>query len=547
MVSHLGPAETALDAELLPVPADTTESPEHSANFNPLRWRELIALVAVVVLADLVIWRGQGFAGYAALFAAAPCLLLLGCPRPKLSMSALVVAAMLWLLAARMVWLGSGLAVAAGFVLLVAFAMTLVGRRPYVVDLAAYAFQALAAGFYGLLDYEESAGRLGRRVPRGVWLATALPLAAVLLFGTIFVLANPDVVRWTREMFDWLFRGFWDWFVKFGPTWWEVLFWVGVGYLVIGLLRPILRRPILEMIAAGGRPTRPESAGPVKSPFYAAFRNTLVALIGLFAVYLVFEYQTLWFRVFPKGFHYSGYAHEGAAWLTAALALATVVLSVMFRGRVLGDPRAVTLRRLAWVWSAENLILALAVYNRLYIYVGFNGMTRMRVVGLFGVSAVVAGFILVVWMIARRRDFVWLFHRHLWTVALAAYLFALTPVDALVHRYNVSRVLAGDPAPSVEITEHPVNAEGVLVLHPLVRCRDPIIREGIRAMLAGRAIEAEATVAQYPNRGWTSYQAADVRLVEHLRAVEADWRAYRDPAKRAAALKRFRDYAYQWY
>jgi hypothetical protein len=46
---------------------------------------------------------------------------------------------------------------------------------------------------------------------------------------------------------------------------------------------------------------------------YVAYRNMLVALILLFTAYLGFEFATLWFRAFPEGFHYSGYAHEGAA------------------------------------------------------------------------------------------------------------------------------------------------------------------------------------------------------------------------------------------
>jgi hypothetical protein len=301
------------------------------------------------------------------------------------------------------------------------------------------------------------------------------------------------------------------------------------------------------LASSAARPEPSSPFAPATVPLYTAIRNTLVAVIVLFAVYLVFEFRTLWFRHFPKGFYYAGYAHEGAAWLTVALALATVVLSVSFRGRVLDDTRLPRLRRLAWIWSAENLILAAAVYNRMHIYVDFNGMTRMRTIGLFGISAVVVGFILVVWKIAYRRNFVWLLHRHLWTVAIAAYLFALTPVDALVHSYNVRRVLSGDLAPSVQISVHPINAEGILVLHPLVHSRDAIIREGIRAMLAQRAAEAEALAQRREQQGWTAIQFADRLLLDRLRRVRNDWRAYDDRARRAATLDRFHKYVYQWY
>ena len=45
------------------------------------------------------------------------------------------------------------------------------------------------------------------------------------------------------------------------------------------------------------------------------------------------------------------------------------------------------------------MVLALAVFNRLFIYISFNGMTRMRIVALYGMSAVAVGFVLVVWKI----------------------------------------------------------------------------------------------------------------------------------------------------
>jgi hypothetical protein len=283
------------------------------------------------------------------------------------------------------------------------------------------------------------------------------------------------------------------------------------------------------------------------APLYAPLRNMLAAVSVLFAVYLVFEFWTLWFRTFPKGFYYAGYAHEGAAWLTTALALATLLLSLVFRGSILHDPRLPRLRAWAWIWSAENLLLAATVYNRMLIYIDFNGMTRMRTVGLFGITCVLAGFWLVIWKIIRNRDFVWLIRRQLWALAIAVYLFALTPVDWLVHTYNVRHVLAGDLPPAVQISTHPIDTEGVLALPPLVHSHDAIIREGICALLAERAIEAERIAKQRETDGWTSFQLCDQLLHERLQSSRAQWRPYLDNTRREAALQRFHKYVYQWY
>lgn len=511
----------------------------------PLRWREILAILLSVVLCDVTLFRGLGFAGYALLFCLAPGLLWLGSPRPRLRASFWIVGAMLLLLAGRLVWLGEAWEVAVGFALVGALALALAGQVPHVLDVVACVVQTPVAGYLGLKHYERSARGLRPDAPRIPWLSVVLPLAAIGLFGTLFVLANPDLVKTFLDGTDRFFRWLGEWLSRFAPNGWEVVFWIAAAWTTIGLLRPVLRDANLSPFSHDS--PHVDVFGAMETPLYGALRNTLIAVIGLFAVYLGFEFKTLWFREFPRGFYYAGYAHEGAAWLTVALLLATVILSLIFRGPILRDSRLPRLRRLAWLWSLENLILAAAVYHRLYIYVGFNGMTRMRTVGLFGMSAVVVGLLLVVWKIAYSRDFAWLVQRHLWTLAVVVYLYALTPVDTLVHTYNVWRVLGGQLAPSVQIITHPVNAEGILVLHPLVHCDDPIIREGIRALLAEHALKGERLAEQREQQGWTTFQLADRLLLEKLHALRADWAPYTDPTKRAEALGEFYEYAYQWY
>lgn len=172
----------------------------------------------------------------------------------------------------------------------------------------------------------------------------------------------------------------------------------------------------------------------------------------------------------------------------------------------------------------------------------------MRTVGFFGMSAVVAGFILVLWKIAHNRDFLWLVRRHLWTLAITIYLFVLTPVDTIVVSYNVRRIMAGDPAPSVQVIVHPINSEGVLLLQPLLDCDDPVVREGVRALLAKKHATAEALVTERQEKGWTSFQIADEIVLRKLRAAKSNWAEYADREKRDMMLERFHDYAYdRWY
>ncbi len=456
---------------------------------------ELLALVLFLVLADLTIYRGAGYAGLMAFVLAAPVLLVLGTKKLPRTLMATWLGVLLLLVSAKLLWSGTALAGGYGIVLVIAFAMELAGITPFVLHLAGFSLHLLVAGFLRLDDYYKAVQSSRWTIPRAKLLQYGLPLAAVWGFGGIFVMANPDLATQTGDWLRSLSESLGEMFSRFAPSWSEGLFWLAMAWIFAGLVKPLTHSFVPTSFSYPPK-TRTSETEPQESAMYPAYFNTLIAVIVLFVAYLVFEFQTLWLTEFPEGFHYSGYAHEGAAWLTIALALATLVLSMIFRADVLNDPRLPKLRRLAWIWSALNLCLAAAVYHRLMIYVGFNGMTRMRCVGFLGITAVVAGFLLVVQKITTGRDFVWLIRRQLWVVAFAGFLFAVLPVDSLVHRYNVHRILAGDPAPSVQISVHPMDSGGQLELIPLLDADNTIIREGVRAMLAQKAFDLQKNLGQ---------------------------------------------------
>ncbi len=522
-------ADEPLLAEAVPRPSD-------------IGLQEVIAILLAVVLADVTIYRGHGFTGVAAFLLGAIALLLFGKRRRHWRVSLVVITGMLALLAAHLVWYGSPLQVAAGIVLVIAFATGLDGQTPYLLAVLTTGSQAVLGGFRALGEYSNSLRRVGPRLNRMGSLNYILPAIAFFVFSVLFILANPDVVSFVSRQLELFVTRISDWLVRAAlrPT--EPLFWIGVSLVMAGLLRPILRFSALQPFF----PASSEQTTAI-APLYTAFRNTLLTVIGLFAAYLAYEFYTLWKRDFPENFYYAGYAHEGAAWLTVALGLATLILSLVFSGRVLDDPRLPKLRALAWIWSLENLLLSAAVYNRLFIYIDFNGMTRMRIVGLFGISLVVVGFLLVVWKIIQQRSFPWLIHRQMWALGIAVYLFAITPVDWIAASYNVRRILAGDLSASMQIGVQKLDLEGVLALPPLLDSDTPVIREGVAALIADRYLQLQAEHQSRQLRGWTAFQVADQVALERFEAVREQWKEYEDHSKRGAAIQRLDNFAYQWY
>lgn len=521
---------------------------------SPVRWPEIICLLFVIALCDVTVYRGEGFTGYGALVVGLPVLLLLGIPTKKPHQTAWLFSLLAIGAPVRLIWCGSGLAVACGLIVVICFAMSLVGRTPYLVHAAVFASQLFAAGHRGLNHYYASVSRLNPPARIQNVLAIILPAVTLVVFSGVFTFANPDLAATISTHLKAAFDSLRKYLPELVPDAFEVLFCIAAGWIGAGLLRPILSEPGAAHDAdretssvASGHETEGGESRFESTPLFEAYRNTLIVVTALFAAYLVFEFQTLWFREFPEGFHYSGYAHEGAAWLTVALALATVMLSLMLRGRVLNDPRVSMLQKLSWLWSVENVLLALAVYNRLSIYVAFNGMTRMRSVGLLGMTAVLVGFLLVVRKIAKGHGFRWLVRRQLWTVALAIYLYAVLPVDALVMRHNVERNLDGDRSPSVQIIVHPTTSEGFLQLVPLLECRDSVIREGVSALLVKRQQALQTASVHRESSGWTARQIADEYLMDELDRIQTVLSDYRDRTRREAAIEEFGEYAMQWF
>jgi len=461
-----------------------------------------------------------------------------------------IAAVLLVLTILRLGWSGS---VSVSLVALFVFVALVLASSGWLPTLVRVLTTIVFAPFFGAdrIPQLQSFSTSQRASPStAAWLSILFPVGAVVLFGGIFVLANPDLVAhvgdWISQISSRILEFFSD------ISFWELPFCVLAFFVGAGLLRPLVPGAEGWMVRLLGPdsdevPATETEADSQATPWYAPFRNTLLALIGLFAAYLVFEFQTLWGREFPEGFYYAGYAHEGAAWLTVALALATLTLSFIFHAAMFRDPRIERLKMLAWVWSGMNLLLALAVYNRLWIYVGYNGMTEMRTFGFFGITLVLVGFVLVIRKILRRRSFAWLIESQLIALSLAVIVYCLFPVDYVAHRYNANAVSGGYLKPSVMIAVKSIDDEGVFPLFDLVDHEDEIIREGVRAILAQRQTEIESYSRDHPWH-WHRYQYCKTRLYGRLDDQKSKWSDYvADPNARKLALDKFHDYAMQWY
>ena len=165
----------------------------------PVSWLELLSLLAIVLVADTTIYRGHGYAGWAALLAVAPLCFSRGRPAGMADGASRLLGGLLVVVAARLLWCGSIMAAAVGTALLPLYAMSLAGRRPYILDAISFTASLVAYGKRGLVSYGRSGLNFGRRFAPSSAIPIALPLAIGVAFSLLFVLANPDVVKSVSE------------------------------------------------------------------------------------------------------------------------------------------------------------------------------------------------------------------------------------------------------------------------------------------------------------------------------------------------------------
>ncbi|MBX3444460.1 MAG: DUF4173 domain-containing protein [Planctomyces sp.] len=478
----------------------------------PVRWQEIFSLAAIVAVADVTLYRAAGFAGPAVAALALPLLLIVGVTRPRLGPDMGWNALLLVAVSLRLLWCGGPLAVMSALVLMTMFAMTLTGSRPFLGRIAGFLVRTAGWGVRGAAEYVCLAfgalpGGWARRIRRPA--AFAMPAMAVAAFGGLFLLANPALIRHVREALIAVQEQLRIWLQNLSVL--EVLFCGVVGWLTIGVLR--CRGPVEAGVLEDEHAT-PANA-PLDDDIYQGYRNTLAAVATTFGAYLLFECVTIWVRGTPEaGFDYAGYAHEGAFWLTVALALSTGVLCLIFRGSTLIDARLPTLRRWGAIWAVQNVVLALAVFYRLWLYVDFNGLTRLRVVGALGTAAVAAGLLLTLIKIRSNRSAAWLLRRQMWALGVAVLLYVLPPVDRWVTQYNVSRLMAGRSAPAVYANQVGNSTEGLLMLAPLLDAPDPEVRQ----LTALRLAEKRASLRS-AGEHWSAWQLADRRFERQLSAL----------------------------
>jgi hypothetical protein len=480
----------------------------------PLRPKELAAVLGVVVAADVALFSADGAAsggfGLALLLVVVPAAMTVAARARAASWRLAAVAVMLAAVALRTAFAPTVLTTLSGIALVAGLAFVLRAKRAFVPEAVATTLYGAAKLPSRLVAAWAGARRLVARTRLGrvAVLPVVVPLGLGVVFVAVFALANPVVARGVSAAGRAL--------ASLGlPSPLRVLAWAVALVVGVALLRPAVR------LARGS-----EAAGAVGEATDAArlvARNTLVLLNVLFLGYDVLDATYLWSGRPPAGMTTQQYAHEGAFWLTVALAMLTAVVGVMFRGALAHDPRAALARTLAYAWMAQGMVLALGTYRRIAIHIVHSGLSDLRIVGILGTTLVAGGVALVAYKLKTRRTLAWLVRRQLDAFVVTVVLYAVTPTHLVSAKVNVARIASGENGPLLHMFRQSKEAESAATLLPLLHHPDAVVRRGVGALLEDERCTLRADVERRAT--WRERDLLAHRALDALDAAEPDIRA----------------------
>ncbi|TIT00384.1 DUF4173 domain-containing protein [Mesorhizobium sp.] len=336
----------------------------------------------------------------------------------------------------------SALSVAIGLAAMAVFALSLVGRlRRSLAGIAGQvALFLLAAPFRFVHDFfrwRKAARRLGRRRIRFAAIAVwVMPLTLGAVFLALFGAANPVVEYWL-SLIDLL--ALLD-LIQLP----RLVFWLLVLAGIWAFLRPRLPgflRRIARVVSSApvGRVTTTKPVTAIEDIIFgkAAILRALVVFNILFAMQTALDATYLWGGIaLPDGLTYAAYAHRGAYPLvvTALLAAGFVLAALRPGSATSSDP---LIRRLVYVWVAQNIVLVVSSILRLDLYIGIYALTYWRIAAFVWMGLVAAGLSLIIARIALEKSNEWLLSANLLTLSMTLYACCFINYAALIANYNV--------------------------------------------------------------------------------------------------------------
>ena len=338
-----------------------------------------------------------------------------------------------------------------------------------------------------------------------------VPLFISIIFYFIFCFANPVIANLNSRIINKILL----FFVSDGEPFFTIdrlLFWFAFLLIFSSLIRPYILSGWSNKHSKNSENL--DETTSVSGMEYVTALITLILVNILFIIYNLLDFSYLWLNVkLPYHITYSQYSHQGVYWLTAALALSTLIIGIIFSGKNNFLKNSEILRIASYIWTFLNFIIALGALRRMQLYINWNGLISLRITGIFGVLLVISGLILMLYKVMNKKNLVWLLRRDAQVLFLGIFIGCITPMDYISAEYNVNQILSGNIRPVSWLYNQQITSESIKPVFKLLQSNDKTIKDGVSAFLLRRSDELNVKKIS-----WKKFQLSDKISKNFLKA-----------------------------
>lgn len=169
---------------------------------------------------------------------------------------------------------------------------------------------------------------------------------------------------------------------------------------------------------------------------YKAGVFLLVTLNVLLLFLNIFDINLVWFNFEWDGETLKQFVHEGTYLLIISILISIAVVLYFFRGNLNFYKNNNWLKYLAYIWIAQNAVLAISVAIRNFWYIKYFALAYKRIGVLLFLALVLFGLFTVFKKIKHTKTSYYLFQKNTLALYLILIFSSLVPWDSVIAKYN---------------------------------------------------------------------------------------------------------------
>lgn len=270
-----------------------------------------------------------------------------------------------------------------------------------------------------------------------------IPVAIIIFFATLYGFANPEFGEYVDAVLGELYQGL-IYLFKNIDFLWILTFMLGMIVCIFLLMRK--KNEVLEDRDSNALDDKIRVRRKQSTSSITGLKNEYRVGIFLFAslnvlllMMNIMDIDRVWLHFEFEGQYLQQFVHYGTIVLIVAILLSIVLVLTFFRGNLNFYKKNIWLKRLCYLWLAQNAVLAISAAVRNYYYIQHYSLAHKRIAVMFFILLVLYGLFSVFIKIRDTRSNFYLLRKN-----AVAWLIVLTVSagfnwDRIIAKYNFSR------------------------------------------------------------------------------------------------------------